>query len=159
MNARQLQECSTLKTELEGWSRMTPRLASERSQDPRELERSSNSALTILSRLDALLEELGDDSEATRWREHLRFDREQVKQGVRSILEIVLAKAERDTRIVMEKSLSEAATFSRIVLEQSQRFDSLRAAAESAGGPFPGVKIKLSPEVRKALSILARDRV
>jgi hypothetical protein len=112
-----------------------------------------------MSRSDALVESLQGDPEAAKWLELLRFDRAQVGEGVRAILEIVLAKAERDTRFAIEKALSEAATFSRIVLEQSQRLENLRAAAESAGGPLPGVKIKLSPEVKKALTILTQGRL
>lgn len=159
VNARQLQECSTLQIELEGWCRMTPRLAYERTQDPRELDRWRNSALTILSRWDALVESLRDDPEATRWLDYLRFDRAKIKAGVRAILEIVLAKAAGETRTAIEKALSEAATFSRMVIDHAQRMEYLRSAAEKAAGPFPGHTTKLSPEVRKAVeSLINRPR-
>lgn len=154
MNARQLEQCTTIRTELDGLSRMTPRLAYERTQDPRQLEAWSNSALTTLSRWDAVVESLQDDPEATRWLDYLRFDRAKIKAGVRAILEIVLAKAASDTRTAIEKALAEAATFSRMVIDHVQRMEHLRAAAEKAAGPFPGVKIKLSPEVRKAVESL-----
>jgi hypothetical protein len=123
------------------------------------MDRWRDAATTILNHWDVLVDSLQGDPEADKWRAYLDFDRKQVTAGVRAVLEIVLAKAERETRIVIEKSLSEAATFSRIVLEQSQRLENLRAAAESAGGPFPGVKIKLSPEVKKALTILTQGRL
>lgn len=154
MNARQLEQCTAMKVELEGFSRMTPRLAHERTQDPREAARWSQSALSILSRSDALVESLRDDPEATRWLELLRFDRKQVKEGVRAVLEIVLTKTVGETRTAIEAALSEAATFSRMVIDNAQRMENLRAAAEKAAGPFPGHTIKLSPEVRKAVECL-----
>jgi hypothetical protein len=164
VNARQLEQCTTIRTELEGFSRMTPALAHERTQDPRELARWRDSALSILNRADALVDvlrgELKGDPEAVRQADLLlRFDRAKVKAGVRAILDIVLARAERETRILIDESLSEAAAHCRIALTNVERFDTLRAAAESAGGPFPGVKCKLSPELRKALTILAQGRL
>lgn len=160
MTARQLTQCTTIRTELDGFSRMTPKLAYERlHQDPREFESWSHSALTILSRWDAVVESLQDDPEATLWRDFLRFVRAQVKAGIHAILEIVLAKAERETQSAIEKALSEAETFSRMVIDHAQRLEHLRAAAEKAAGPFPGVMIKLSPEVRKALTIVAQGRL
>lgn len=158
MNARQLEHCTAIKTELESYLRMTPRLAYERTQDPRELDRWRNSALTILTRWDAVVESLQGDPEATRWLEYLRFDRKQVKEGIRAVLEIVLAKAASETRTAIEKALAEAATFAHMALEHVQRMEQLRATAEKAAGPFPGHKIELIPEVRKALTILVRDR-
>lgn len=154
MNARQLEQCTAMKVELEGYVRMTPRLAHERTQDPRESARWSQSALTVMTRWDALVESLRDDPEATRWLELLRFDQKQVKKGVRAVLEIVLAKAERETRTAIEAALSEAATFARMVIDNAQRMENLRADAEKAAGPFPGHTIKLSPEVRKAVECL-----
>lgn len=159
MNSRQIEQCNNIRPELEGYVRMTPRLAHERTQDPRELVQWTQSALTIFERWDALVESLRDDSEATRWLDYLRFDRAKIKAGVRAILDIVLAKAERDTRFAIEKALSEAATFSRMVIDNAQRMEHLRAAAEKAAGPFPGHTIKLSPEVRKALTTVAQGRL